>query len=192
MTVCSSQKRWLIAIIVLTWGIVLPQQQILGDELFASPHAASSSREFTTAQFTVPMRIVSYNVHLLPDIAARLAGKRGESAYRAQAIGKQLAEFDLIGLSEAFDRDYTQALLRTLQSNPTIPFAIAHGPGRSGRHLIGSGLVLASRWPIEQTHTITYSQASRFLTDGFKADGFAAKGALHARIRIGNGPRYQD
>lgn len=188
MTVCSSQKRWLIAIIVLTWGIVLPQQQILGDELFASPHAASSSREFTTAQFTVPMRIVSYNVHLLPDIAARLAGKRGESAYRAQAIGKQLAEFDLIGLSEAFDRDYTQALLRTLQSNPTIPFAIAHGPGRSGRHLIGSGLVLASRWPIEQTHTITYSQASRFLTDGFKADGFAAKGALHARIRIGNGP----
>lgn len=188
MTVRLPQKRWLMATVVLTWASFLLPQQVRGDELFTPPYATPSSRECTTTQFTAPMRIVAYNVHLLPDIAARLAGKRGESAYRAQAIGKQLAGFDLIGISEAFDHDYTQDLIGTLQSNLTTPFAIAHGPKRSGGHLIGSGLVLASRWPIEQTHTITYSQASRFLTDGFKADGFAAKGALHARIRIGNGP----
>jgi endonuclease/exonuclease/phosphatase family metal-dependent hydrolase len=50
-------------------------------------------------------------------------------------------------------------------------------------------LLLASRFPVEETHTITYTDASWFLDSGFKADGFAAKGALHARIRVSDKPR---
>lgn len=141
----------------------------------------------------VPIRVVAYNVHLLPDIASRIAGKRRDSAYRAKAIGKRLKKFDLIGISEAFDRGDSNNLLTALQSEGNAQFSIANGPARSGRHLIGSGLMLLSRWPIEQTHLLTYSHASRFLTSGFKADGFAAKGALHVRLRLGDeGTRQLD
>ncbi len=148
-------------------------------------HATSRGRAH---EASVPIRIVSYNVHLLPDVATRFAGKCSASQYRATAIGERFAPFDLIGISEAFDHDHTLALLNSLQTSSEVPLSIAWGPQRSGRHLIGSGLILLSHWPIEQTHTITYSHASRFIDSGFKADGFAAKGALHARLRIGEHP----
>lgn len=51
-------------------------------------------------------------------------------------------------------------------------------------HLIGSGLAILSRFPVEESHTVSFTEASRFLDSGFRADGFAAKGAVHARIRI--------
>ncbi len=35
---------------------------------------------------------------------------------------------------------------------------------------------------------MTYRDASRFISHGFRADGFAAKGVLHARIRLGDAP----
>jgi endonuclease/exonuclease/phosphatase family metal-dependent hydrolase len=79
-------------------------------------------------------------------------------------------------------------LIETIQGDLSGPLSIAKGPERSGRHLIGSGLVLLSRLPIEATHTVTYKDASRFLTHGLKADSFAAKGALHVRIRISSDP----
>lgn len=156
-------------------GWVIPLQRIAAEKASSLIHDR-----------LVPIRVVAYNVHLLPDIASRIAGKRRDSAYRAKAIGKRLKEFDLVGISEAFDRSDASTLLKTLQTDGDAQFAMANGPARSGRHLIGSGLVLLSRWPIEQTHLLTYSHASRFLTSGFKADGFAAKGALHARLRLGD------
>ncbi|MEM8944800.1 MAG: endonuclease/exonuclease/phosphatase family protein [Planctomycetota bacterium] len=129
---------------------------------------------------------IAYNVHLLPDVALRIAGERGESRYRAERIGRQLAAYGLIGICEAFDGDHSRRLISSLQSHAEHELSIAYGPSRSGRHFIGSGLVLLSRWPIVERHTETYSHASRFVTSGFKADGFAAKGALHVRLRLGN------
>ena len=135
---------------------------------------------------TLPLHVVTYNIHLLPDIAAHVAGKRSEPKYRAQAIAEQLTEYDIIGICEAFDRKHTQTFLDEFHANSSTPFVVAKGPTRSGSHMIGGGLLLLSRFPIEETHTTTYSHASRFLTSGFKADGFAAKGALHARVRLGS------
>ncbi|HEV3025290.1 MAG TPA: endonuclease/exonuclease/phosphatase family protein, partial [Pirellulales bacterium] len=57
-------------------------------------------------------------------------------------------------------------------------------PKPPGRSFANSGLLLLSRFPIVETHAITYSDASRFLTHGFRADAFAAKGALHARLLV--------
>lgn len=146
------------------------------------------ARPLAADEQIVPLRTITYNVHLLPDVAAKIAGKRGASDYRAIAIGKRLADYDLMGINEAFDSSRSRAMVQTLQASSPTKLALAFGPGRSGRHLIGSGLVLLSRWPIIDTHTITYADASRFLTSGFKADGFAAKGALHARIQLGKDP----
>ena len=133
---------------------------------------------------SVPVNIVTYNVHLLPDVAAKIAGERSQSGYRARAIAEKLADYDVVGLCEAFDPNYSRTLLDGLQAESSDAFHVARGPERSGRALIHSGLVLLSRFEIEATHTITYRNASRFVTHGFRADGFAAKGALHARLRL--------
>jgi endonuclease/exonuclease/phosphatase family metal-dependent hydrolase len=137
---------------------------------------------------SVSLRIVTYNAHLLPGAAAGVAGERGAAKYRAGAIAEQLVEYDLIGICEAFDRVHSQTLIDAFQAGDPDRFQVAKGPKRSGRRLVGGGLLLLSRYPIEESHTTTYKHSSRFLTSGFKADGFAAKGALHARIRIGDDP----
>jgi endonuclease/exonuclease/phosphatase family metal-dependent hydrolase len=50
---------------------------------------------------------------------------------------------------------------------------------------VGGGLLLLSRFPCEgEPHFITYKNASRVLTHGPKADGLAAKGAIHVRLRV--------
>ena len=149
----------------------------------------SSQAPQPAPQRSVPVHIVMYNVHLLPGIAANVAGKRSKPDYRAQSIAKKFADCDIIGICEAFDRDHSQTLIDTFQANASTPFAIAKGPERSGLHLVGSGLILFSRFPIEETHTITYKHASWFLSAGFKADGLAAKGVLHARIRLDDDSR---
>lgn len=128
--------------------------------------------------------VVAYNVHLLPKVALKVAGKRSNSEYRSQAIAERLAQFDILGISEAFDPAYSRTLIAGLEKQSGDELSIVKGPGRTGRHLIGSGLLIASRFPVVETHTITYSHASRFVTSGFKADGFAAKGALHVRLQL--------
>jgi endonuclease/exonuclease/phosphatase family metal-dependent hydrolase len=135
-------------------------------------------------RLTIPLNIVTYNVHLLPEIAARVAGERSQSGYRAAAIAERLVHFDLVGLAEVFDRKCSARLVDGLQARSGHAFHVAHGPRRSGRALIHSGLVLLSRHEIEATHTITYRNASRLVTHGIRADGFAAKGVLHARLRM--------
>ena len=50
--------------------------------------------------------VVAYNVHLLPKVALKFAGKRSNSEYRAQAIAAQLAQHEIVGISEAFDKTF--------------------------------------------------------------------------------------
>lgn len=149
---------------------------------------AKSKTSAAVQKRSVPLRIVAYNVHLLPDVAAKVAGTRSEPGYRARTIAARLAQYDLIGICEAFDRDHTQTLVDAFQAGTSTEFAVAKSPERASRFLASGGLLLLSRFPIEETHTLTYTHASRFLSSGFKADGFAAKGALHARIRLDDDP----
>lgn len=155
------------------------------------PHAAvvNVAEDNVLASYSRPvpseyLQAIAFNVHLLPSVALPFAGKRSDADYRARKIAEQLTTYDLIGLSEAFDAAHRQTLVDLLQSESSSGYHVAYGPGQSGSHLIGSGLVLCSRYPILETHEITYENASRILTHGFKADSFAAKGALHATILL--------
>ncbi len=163
----------------------LPDLQRLGRERLGR----SESR---TIPLNIPVDIVTYNVHLLPDIAAKIAGERSQSDYRARTIAEKLANYDIVGICEAFDPNYSKSLIDGLQAKSSDAFYVARGPQRSGRALTHSGLVLLSRYEIEETHTIAYRDASRFYTHGFRADGFAAKGALHARLRLGDDRRSDE
>jgi endonuclease/exonuclease/phosphatase family metal-dependent hydrolase len=155
-------------------------------ELQSFSEAESMHRSDIVAKDSNQQRftVVAYNTHLLPNIAAPIAGHRSNSSYRATEIARQLVEYDLVALSELFDHSYKRLALDMFQSESGDQFHVAEGPSRSGRHLIGSGLVLLSRYPIVESHRMTFRNASRFLTSGFKSDGFAAKGVLHAKVLV--------
>ena len=168
---------------------VWPHQQ----QACYSPSSAGATKPGGTAkepEFISPkhksktLRVVTYNTHLLPSIALPFAGRRSKAEYRASEIATQLAGYDLLGLCEVFDSSTRQRLLETVRSQTGDACSVAHGPSRSGTHLIGGGLLLLSRYPITDTHTITFRNRTRIVTHGFKADGFAAKGALHARLQV--------
>jgi endonuclease/exonuclease/phosphatase family metal-dependent hydrolase len=130
------------------------------------------------------LRIATANTHLLPRVGQPFASNRGRPEYRAENIGRWTAGYDLVGLCEVFDDGYRQILLDAAQRSPSAGFHVLWTPKPPGRSFANSGLLLLSRFPIVETHAITYTHASRFLTHGFRADAFAAKGALHARLLV--------
>ncbi len=134
------------------------------------------------------IRVLAYNVHLLPGLADTLAAKVGRPEARARRIGEFVAAYDLVGLCEVFDRDRASELLAAVERVAPGRHSVVRGPKPSG-YFTGSGLLLLSRFPVEAWHRITFGEASRFAEFGWRADGFAAKGALHARVRHDSGVR---
>lgn len=162
-------------------GLFLPLLLLLGG--VSRPHHAPAS-----ARQPLELKVIAFNTHLLPRIALGLAGNRGQGACRAQAIGTRLARYDLVGLSEVFDDERRTELIGRLQQVSGDAFHQVWYPRPRGGGFANSGLLLLSRFPIESHHLLTYRHASRFLTHGFRADSFASKGAIHARIRLGGEP----
>jgi endonuclease/exonuclease/phosphatase family metal-dependent hydrolase len=138
---------------------------------------------------TASVRLLFFNTHLLPAIAQTVAGHRGQDDYRTAAIANQLDRYDLVGLCEVFESRRRQEIIRVVQQNSNNAFHAIEQPKPWGRHLIGSGLLLLSRYAIVgEPHFVTYKAASRVLTNGWKADGFAAKGVIHAQLRVSEQP----
>ena len=138
---------------------------------------------------SAPLQVLFFNTHLLPAIAQSVAGHRGQDDYRTAAMAAHLHHFDLVGLCEVFESRRRREIVRIVQENSTQAFHAIEPPKVWGRHLIGSGLLLLTRLAIESDpHFLTYRSASRVLTNGWKADGFAAKGAIHARLCLGPEP----
>lgn len=131
------------------------------------------------------LRVMFFNTHLLPSIAQTIAGHRGQDDYRTAAIAAQLHRYDLVGLSEVFEARRRDEIIRTVQENSEGAYHTVCSPKAAGRHLVCGGLLLLSRFPIEgEPHFRTYKCASRVYTHGIKADGLAAKGVIHARLRL--------
>jgi endonuclease/exonuclease/phosphatase family metal-dependent hydrolase len=149
----------------------------LGGLLFVLPRVQGASYTFT-------LRIANLNTHLLPRVGEGFASNRGQSEYRAGKIGRWSTNYDLVGLCEVFDDVHRKTLLEAAQSAPSGTFEVLWTPKPPSAYFANSGLLLLSRFPIVAHHAITYAHASQFLTHGFRADAFAAKGALHARIHV--------
>jgi endonuclease/exonuclease/phosphatase family metal-dependent hydrolase len=165
--------------VIAAGGAFVGSPQGIAQELFLLPPVAA----------TAPVRLLFFNTHLLPAIAQTLAGHRGQDDYRTAAIAAQLDRYDLIGLCEVFESRRRQEIIHILQQNSHHAFHAIEQSKPWGRHLIGSGLLLLSRYRIVgEPHFLTYKDASRVLTNGWKADGFAAKGAIHAQLRLSEHP----
>jgi endonuclease/exonuclease/phosphatase family metal-dependent hydrolase len=133
------------------------------------------------------IRVLSYNVQFLPSVA-QLFNARGNDDYRPRKLGEVLADFDIIGLNEVFELRPRGIILGEIKKVWGEDFHVYQCPQpevKKGR--FNAGLTIVSRFPILETHHLTYSATSTKKEFGVFADEFAAKGALHARIRLREG-----
>jgi len=150
-------------------------------------HGSTAASAADPAAGEHKLRVVSYNVQFLPGIAS-LVNKRKDPTYRARTIGEKMSEFDIVGLNEVFEHKPRQMILDALAERWGKSINSVVSPDPADKRFNG-GLAIATRLPILDSNTLTYSKGSSPKEYGLQADGFAAKGALHARIALaGSGP----
>lgn len=158
--------------------------------LWAGPHAAGAARGEDSGSAGKTIKVIVYNVQFLPGLAGVL-NERRDPEYRARTIGQKLADYDIVGLNEVFDGRCRELLLDQLRKAWGKDFNVIVSPKPADGRLIGGGAI-ASRLPFLQTNSTIYTAYSRPEKYGVFADGFAAKGVIHARIRCGQATSKAD
>jgi endonuclease/exonuclease/phosphatase family metal-dependent hydrolase len=132
------------------------------------------------AQAPAEVRVLSYNVFLRPGPVNFL----DEARCRAGRIGNWLnnAQVDIVALAETFEPGDVSTLVGKTRSR--FPYRVVSQPEGSGLLGVSGGLSILSRWPIEETRTLTYDECSGALTDCV-----ANKGAVHAVVRVSENAR---
>lgn len=105
---------------------------------------------------------------------------------RLEEIGKRIATCDpvpeMVGLQECFTQQDYQRIRELTQH--ILPYGKFYYSG-----IFGGGLVILSKWPIEESTMVRYTLNGR-PTAFFRGDWYVGKGVACARIRIG--PRKRD
>lgn len=137
-------------------------------------HAAIYAEEPRT------IRVISYNVQFLP-APASFANKRPDPDYRASRIAEEVARYDVIALQETFHAKHRGQIIdgveRAWNAKPNVLVA----PKPVGFSTNG-GCLLLTQFPMPSVNSTVYKNFSKPSDYGFKADGFAAKGAIHGRL----------
>ncbi|EKG17628.1 Endonuclease/exonuclease/phosphatase [Macrophomina phaseolina MS6] len=106
---------------------------------------------------------------------------------RLSEIGRQLAAAspppDIIGLQECWTKEDYESIRDTLREKLGLQYSKFYYSG-----IFGGGLVIISRWPIEETSMVRYPLNGR-PTAFFRGDWFVGKGVACARIRFGKGKK---
>ena len=164
---------------VYRWTLVV--LGVLTLALLAVLWRRTRSQEPQTAR-REPIKAITFNVQFLPSVG-QFFNKRPDAEYRARTLGQALAAYDIIGLNEVFDLRPRQLLVAGLRERLGDDFHCVTAPA-SERSAFGidSGLLFISRLPIRSSHSLRFGNDSSVWKHGPAADGFAAKGVLHARI----------
>lgn len=160
----------------------------------------------------VSVKVLSYNLNALPFGATLFATGQGQYAsQRLRAFARRIApesggspvpnrpetptrpdeeHFDVLALQEVFSTPalpwlcHQRMLVRMLEQRGFRWVVSSPQPGIRrvlfSRQWTDSGLLILSRYPIEESHWLEFTHR------GISLDAGAAKGALHARIRIGD------
>ncbi len=126
------------------------------------------------------VRVMTYNVQFLPGPASS-QDKRPEPEYRARRIADEAANFDVVALEETFDEGCRKIILDTLREKWDGQLNVVISPKPDGFFTNG-GCLIATRLPIIEFDAVVYKHFSSPADYGFRADGFAAKGVIFARI----------
>ncbi len=134
-----------------------------------SPQRASPPASLSAP---VSLKVVTFNI-------CDLYWQSQEHAARSFAIAERLAALnaDVIGLQESFIRKDREHIFRVLAA-AGLPY---HHYFRSG--LVGSGLSVISRFPIEEAHFFRYSQGGKAYKP-YHGDWWAGKGVCLTRLRL--------
>ncbi len=129
------------------------------------------------------LRVITYNVQFLPGPAAAV-NKRKEPDYRAARIAEEVAKFDLVALQEVFDQKWQDAIaygVRKVWGDDH--FHRLSSPMADGHQYTG-GCMILSKHPFASTDTMVFEHFSKPEDFGVRADGYAAKGVIHARVTL--------
>ncbi|MGI9429599.1 MAG: endonuclease/exonuclease/phosphatase family protein [Bythopirellula sp.] len=126
------------------------------------------------------LRVITYNVQFLPEPVSD-RNERPDPIYRAKRIGNEVRSFDLIALQETFHDTHRMQLLAEIGKASSGKLHSIASPTPEG-FLTSGGCLLASRLPLIAHHSTVFASYSRPAEYGLRADGFAAKGVLHARF----------
>jgi endonuclease/exonuclease/phosphatase family metal-dependent hydrolase len=142
------------------------------------PHAARS--EPNTAAGESVLRIISYNVQFLPDPVS-WKNERPDPEYRANRIADELSGFDVAGLQEVFHPKHRQQFIDRTRAGWNGKLHKVMSPQPEGFFTNG-GCMIVSRRPFATSSCMVFTHYSSPADYGQRADGYAAKGVLHARI----------
>lgn len=112
------------------------------------------------------LKILLWNVWLLPSLLTD-----GKSKERAGMISNLLNDFDIVVLNEAFTNKNT--LLKDV-----IHQHVIRTP-RTFYKLLDSGLMILSKYPVEEIHFLPFSSLETW-------DQFSSKGILKLTVNVGN------
>lgn len=132
------------------------------------------------AQAQEKIKVLSYNVQFLPGIAAS-HNKRPNPEYRAKRIAEEVSKFDIVGLQETFEPSHRTAIKEGVKAAWNGALNSVESP-LPKNFMANGGCLLMTKLPIIASDAVVYKHFSKPEEYGFRADGFAAKGAIWARI----------
>lgn len=124
------------------------------------------------------LRVISYNVQFLPGMASAM-NERKEPHYRAQRIAEEMAGFDIVGLQEVFHDRFRAIIIDGLRETWGHANVVV-SPKPEKR--FNGGCLIATRLPIIESDAMIFEHYSTPEEYGVRADGYAAKGVIYARI----------
>lgn len=132
----------------------------------------------------LPLTLLTYNVHLFPPIVALLAWLRGDVAVKDDALRcRKIAQCiagtnaDVVVLCEVWYNRYAESLVAALRQH--YPYAVV-APSCGNllrRELLGSGLLLLSKYPLAEAEFIPYEARAG-------EDRWARKGFVRASLEL--------
>lgn len=125
------------------------------------------------------INILTYNVWDLKFIAKKRAERLDAIAHR---LATKYPRPEIVGLQECFTQEHYHKIRQRTKS--ILPYGKFYHSG-----IFGGGLVILSKWPIEESSMFRYPLNGR-PTAFFRGDWFVGKGVACARIRLG--PREKD
>lgn len=125
------------------------------------------------------INILTYNVWDLKYIAKSRAERLEVIADR---LATKVPHPEIVGLQECFTQEHYQKIRK--RTKKILPYGKFYHSG-----IFGGGLVILSKWPIEESSMFRYPLNGR-PTAFFRGDWFVGKGVACARIRLG--PREKD
>lgn len=166
---------------MVTWQRSVPWRSwVLLSAILCCPIPTPAQTKETEETAADRIRVITYNVQFLPEPVSS-KNERPQPSYRAKRIAEEAAGFDVVGLQETFHDTHRKEILDELGKVWDGKLVSFRSPTPEG-FLTSGGCLLAARLPFAATGATVYVNFSKPQDYGLRADGFAAKGVVYARV----------